>query len=120
MFATQAQAQTPGGAPAGDGGIQGMLTTLGLPIILFVLFYVLMIRPQQRRMKAHQAMVAALKRGDTVVLNSGVIGKVARVDDGEASIEIAANTTVKVVKTMISEVRVRGEPAPANDAKIVS
>lgn len=119
MFATQAQAQTPAGAPEG-GGIQGMLTTLGLPIILFVLFYVLMIRPQQRRMKQHQSMVAALKRGDTVVLNSGVIGKVARVDDGEASIEIAANTTVKVVKTMISEVRVRGEPAPANDAKLVS
>jgi preprotein translocase subunit YajC len=119
MFATQAQAQTPAGAPDG-GGIQGMLTTIGLPVLLFVLFYVLMIRPQQRRMKQHQAMVTALKRGDTVVLNSGIIGKVARVDDGEASVEIAANTTVKVVKSMISEVRVRGEPAAANDAKTVS
>jgi preprotein translocase subunit YajC len=119
MFATQAQAQTPGGAPNG-GGIQGMLTTIGLPVILFVLFYVLMIRPQQRRMKQHQAMVTALKRGDTVVLNSGVIGKVARVDDAEVSVEIAPNTTVKVVKAMVSEVRVRGEPAAANDAKIVT
>ena len=116
MFATQAQAQTPGGAPAA-GGPGDMLQMIGLPIILLVLFYILMIRPQQRRMKQHQSMVAALKRGDTVVLNSGVIGKVARVDEGEASIEIAPNTTVKVVKAMISEVRVRGEPAAANDAK---
>jgi len=119
MFATQAQAQTPGGAPA-SGGLPDMIQMIGLPLILFVLFYVLMIRPQQRRMKQHQGMVAALKRGDTVVLNSGVIGKVDRVDDTEATIEIAASTKVKVVKSMIAEVRVRGEPAAANDAKTVS
>jgi preprotein translocase subunit YajC len=119
MFATQAQAQTPGGAPSG-GGLPDMIQMIGLPVILFALFYVLMIRPQQRRMKQHQAMVAALKRGDTVVLNSGVIGKVTRVDDTEASIEIAPSTNVKVVRSMISEVRVRGEPAPANDAKTVT
>lgn len=116
MFATQAQAQTPGGAPAG-GGLPDMIQMIGLPIILFALFYVLMIRPQQRRMKQHKEMVTALKRGDTVVLNSGVIGKVTRVDEGEATIEIAPTTNVKVVKSMISEVRVRGEPAVANDVK---
>ena len=117
MFISPAYAQAAGAAP--QSGMAGFLGLAPL-FLVFIVFYFLMIRPQQRRMKAHQAMVAALKRGDTVVLNSGVIGKVARVDDGEASIEIAANTTVKVVKTMISEVRVRGEPAPANDAKIVS
>jgi preprotein translocase subunit YajC len=89
-----------------------------LPFVgIFVLFYFLMIRPQQRRAKEHQSMLGALKRGDTVVLASGMIGKVTKVDDAEASVEIAPNTVVKVVKSTISEVRTRGEPAPANDAK---
>ncbi|MDP1642519.1 MAG: preprotein translocase subunit YajC [Phenylobacterium sp.] len=89
-----------------------------LPLILLVvLFYFLMIRPQQRRMKAHQQMVAELKRGDSVVLSSGLLGKVVRVEDKEVGLEIATGVTVKVVRTMIAEVRVRGEPAPANDSK---
>ncbi|MDZ4054402.1 preprotein translocase subunit YajC [Phenylobacterium sp.] len=89
-----------------------------LPLILLVvLFYFLMIRPQQRRMKAHQQMVADLKRGDSVVLSSGLLGKVVRVEDKEVGLEIATGVTVKVVRTMIAEVRVRGEPAPANDSK---
>jgi len=82
-----------------------------------VLFYFLLIRPQQRRMKQHQAMIAAVKRGDTVVLPSGVIGKVVRVEDKEVGVEISTGVTVKVVKGMISEVRTRGEPAAANDPK---
>ncbi|UTP41604.1 preprotein translocase subunit YajC [Phenylobacterium sp. LH3H17] len=89
-----------------------------LPLVgLVVLFYFLMIRPQQKRMKMHQQMISNLKRNDTVVLNSGVIGKVVRVEDKEIGVEIAQGVTVKVVKGMISEVRVRGEPAPANDSK---
>ncbi|MDP3175679.1 preprotein translocase subunit YajC [Phenylobacterium sp.] len=89
-----------------------------LPLVgLVVLFYFLMIRPQQKRMKQHQAMVANLKRNDTVVLNSGVIGKVVRVEEREVGLEIATGVTIKVVRGMISEVRTRGEPAPANDAK---
>ncbi|MFD1191804.1 MULTISPECIES: preprotein translocase subunit YajC [Phenylobacterium] len=89
-----------------------------LPLIgMIVLFYFLMIRPQQQRAKQHQAMLAALKRNDTVVLNSGVIGKVVRVEDKEVGLEIATGVTVKVVKGMIAEVRTRGEPAPANDSK---
>ncbi|WP_296566231.1 preprotein translocase subunit YajC [Phenylobacterium sp.] len=89
-----------------------------LPLILLVvLFYFLMIRPQQRRMKAHQQMVADLKRGDQVILSSGMMGKVVRVEDKEIGLEIATGVTVKVVRTMIAEVRVRGEPAPANDSK---
>jgi preprotein translocase subunit YajC len=79
--------------------------------------YMLLIRPQQQRQKAHMAAVAAIKRGDTVVLNSGMIGKVVRVEDGEIGMEIAQGVTVKVVKTMVQEVRTRGAPAPANDAK---
>ena len=94
-----------------------MLQLIGMPILLIVLFYFLMIRPQQRRMKQHQALLAGLKRGDTVVLSSGMIGKIVRVEDKEVGVEIATGVTVKVVKTMISDVRTRGEPAPANDSK---
>ncbi len=115
MFATPAFAQAAGAAPA--GGPQDMLIQF-LPLIgLVILFYFLMIRPQQRRMKAHQQMLAGLKRNDTVVLSSGMIGKIVRVEEKEVGVEIATGVTVKVVKGMISEVRTRGEPAPANDAK---
>ena len=115
MFATPAFAQTATGAAT--GGPQDMLIQF-LPLIaLVVLFYFLMIRPQQRRMKLHQQAIAAVKRNDTVVLSSGVIGKVVRVEDNEVGVEVATGVTVKVVKAMISEVRTRGEPAPANDSK---
>ena len=93
-----------------------MLLQIAPLIGLFALFYFLMIRPQQKRMKAHQDMLAALKRNDVVVLPSGVIGKVMRVEDAEVGVEIAQGVTVKVVKGMISSVRTRSEPA-ANDAK---
>jgi preprotein translocase subunit YajC len=96
---------------------QQLLQLIGMPVLLFGLFYFLMIRPQQRRMKQHQAMLGALKRNDTVVLNSGLIGKVVRVEEKEVGLEIATGVTVKVVKAMISEVRARGEPAAANDVK---
>ena len=94
-----------------------LIQLIGLPVALFVLFYFLMIRPQQRRQKEHQAQIKAVKRGDTVVLSSGVIGKVSRVDETEVQVEIATGVNIKVVKTMIADVRTRGEPAPANDAK---
>jgi preprotein translocase subunit YajC len=114
MFATPAFAQTAAGASA--DGMQAMLLQIAPLIGLFALFYFLMIRPQQKRMKAHQNMLAALKRNDVVVLPSGVVGKVVRVEDAEVGVEIAQGVTVKVVKGMISSVRTRSEPA-ANDAK---
>lgn len=89
--------------------------SLGLPILLFAAFYFLIMRPQQQRMKKHQQMLQALKRGDTVVLSSGMIGKVVRVEDAEVGLEVASGVTVKVVKAMIGEVRSKGEPAAAND-----
>jgi len=88
------------------------------PILLMVvLFYFMLIRPQQKRAKEHQAMLGNLKRNDTVVLSSGMIGKIVRVEDKEVGVEIAQGVTVKVVKGMITEVRAKGEPAAANDAK---
>jgi preprotein translocase subunit YajC len=86
-------------------------------LLLLVLFYFLLIRPQQKRQKEHAAMLGAIKRNDTVVLSSGVIGKVARVEDKELGIEIAQGVTVKVVRSMVTEVRAKGDPAPANDSK---
>jgi len=105
MFATPAYAQTAAGAPAG-GGIEAMLLQIAPLIGLFVLFYFLLIRPQQK----------PLKRNDVVVLASGVVGKIVRVEDGEVGVEIAQGVTVKVVKSMISSVRSKGDAA-ANDAK---
>jgi preprotein translocase subunit YajC len=96
-----------------QGPIGGLLPLL----LIFVLFYFMLIRPQQKRMKDHQNMVANVKRNDTVVLSSGLIGKVVRVEDKEVGMEIAQGVTVKVVKSMIAEVRAKGEPAPANDSK---
>jgi preprotein translocase subunit YajC len=89
-----------------------------LPILLMIpLFYFMIIRPQQKRAKEHQATIAGIKRGDNVVLSNGMLGKVVRVEDKEVGVEIAQGVTVKVIKAMVSEVRTRGEPAAANDAK---
>jgi preprotein translocase subunit YajC len=116
MFASTAYAQTatpaPGGAPSGPGDLLSSPLVMMIPLI--ALFYFMIIRPQQKKLKQHQEMVQALKRGDTVVLNSGVIGKVSRVEDAEVQLEIAPNVIIKVVKSMVSEVRTRGETA-AND-----
>jgi len=86
------------------------LTSLIPLILLFGIFYFLIIRPQQQRMKAHQAMVASVKRGDTVVTAGGLIGKVSKVkDDGELLVEIADNVQVRVLKSTLTEVRSKGE-----------
>jgi preprotein translocase subunit YajC len=111
---------TAAGAAAGNGaagaGMMGNLLGIAPFVLIFVLAYFMILRPQQTRMKQHQQMVAAVKRGDTVVLNSGLIGKVVRVEEAEVGVEVATGVTVKVVKSMIGEVRVKGEVA-ANDSK---
>ncbi|MFW8636858.1 preprotein translocase subunit YajC [Cribrihabitans pelagius] len=84
-----------------------------LPLILiFVIMYFLLIRPQQKKMKQHQAMVDGLRRGDQVVTQGGVIGKVAKVkEDGEVEVEIADGVKVRVVKATIAQVLSKTEPA---------
>jgi preprotein translocase subunit YajC len=78
---------------------------------IFAIFYFLIIRPQQKRVKEHQAMLDAVKRGDTVVTSGGIIGKVVRVSpEGELRVEIADGVQVRVQKGAISEVRGKGEP----------
>jgi preprotein translocase subunit YajC len=103
--------------PAAGGGLQDELFTFAPMIFLFGALYFFMIRPQQRRQREHMDRVKAVKRGDTVVMSNGMIGKVVRVEEGELGVEIAQNVTVKVVKQMIHEIRSRGEPAAANDSK---
>ena len=91
------------------------LTSLIPLILLFGIFYFLIIRPQQQRVKAHQAMVAAVKRGDTVVTAGGLIGKVSKVvDENEMQIELAEGVKVRAVRGMIAEVRAKGEPVKDN------
>ena len=107
MFVTPAFAQSVGG---GAGGITGFI-----PIIaIFAIMYFLMIRPQQKKMKEHRDMVAALRRGDQVVTQGGLIGKVVKVkDDGEVEVEIAKDVKVRVVRSTIAQVMNKTEPAEA-------
>jgi preprotein translocase subunit YajC len=113
MFITPAFAQAAGG-----GGSMDQLTSLLFPILLVLpIFYFLIIRPQNKRQKEHEEMVNAIRRGDTVVVN-GIVGKVTKVVDGEKTLtmEIADNVRIQVVRSAVSEVRAKGEPAPANDS----
>ena len=100
----------------GEGGLMAAIVQFLPFIAIFVLFYFLLIRPQQKRAKEHANLIAAVKRGDTVVLSSGMIGKVTRVEEAEVNVEIAPSVNVRVVKGMIAEVRNRTAIA-ANDSK---
>ncbi|MEX0859838.1 MAG: preprotein translocase subunit YajC [Cucumibacter sp.] len=111
MFVTPAYAQAAA-APGAFDYIGGLL-----PILLIIpIFYFLIIRPQQRRAKQLQKMLSAITRGDTIVTAGGLIGKVTKVkDDNELEVELAENVKVKVVRSMVADVR--SKPAPANENK---
>ncbi len=81
-------------------------------ILIFAIMYFLLIRPQQKKMKEHQAMVAALRRGDQVITQGGIVGKVVKVkDDGELELEIAEGVKVRVIQNTIATVVSKTEPA---------
>ena len=103
---------TPAFAQGLGGGGSGAIILQLVPFLLiFVIMYFLIIRPQQRRAKEHQDLVKNVRRGDTVVTSGGIIGKVTKAtDDPELEIEIADGVRVKLVRGMISEVRTKGEP----------
>lgn len=111
MFISPAYAQTATGP---GGGPSAFIQFVPL-VLIFVIFYVMMIRPQQRRLREHRAMIDAVKKGDTVVTGGGLIGKVTRVQDHEVEVEVAANTRVRVVKSTLAEVRTPGASPAAND-----
>ncbi len=86
-----------------------------MPLVLVgIIFYFLLIRPQQKRAKDHQGLLKNIRRGDTVVTNGGFIGKVTKViDEAEIEVEIAENVRVRVVRGMVADVRSKGEPVKA-------
>ena len=102
-------------APAGQpSGTAQMLLGIAPWLLVFVIFYVLMIRPQQQRVKQHQAEIASVKKGDEVITGGGIRGRVTRVTDDEAEVEIAPNVRIRVVKSTITAV-LSPTTKPAND-----
>ncbi len=90
-------------------GVSGSSLTSLLPMVLiFVVFYFLLIRPQQKRAKEHKQMVASLAKGDEVVTNGGALGKVAAVDDNFVSLEIADGVVIKVQRMAVSQMMPKG------------
>lgn len=107
MFATPAFAQDAA-APSAVADFGGILPF----ILIFIIFYFLLIRPQQQKLKQHRAMVEALRRGDQVITSGGIVGKVVKVgEDGMVEVEIADGVKVKVVRHTISQVLNKTEPA---------
>ena len=105
MFVTPAYAQAAGGAFGAFGSFVPL-------ILIFGIMYFLLIRPQQKKMKDHKAMIAAVRRGDQIVTQGGVIGKVSKVkDEGEVEVEIATGVKVRVVTSTIAQVLSKTEPA---------
>jgi preprotein translocase subunit YajC len=98
----------------GQGGAAGVLFGILPWLAIFVIFYLLMIRPQQQRVKQHQAAINAVKKGDEVVTGGGIRGKVTKVSDDEAEVEIAQGVKIRVVKSTISQV-LTPNAKPAND-----
>ena len=114
MFISTAYAQAPATGTPGlvDGGLVSLLPL----VLIFVVFYFLLIRPQQKKMKDHRAMVAALRRGDRVVTSGGLIGTVTKVlNDNELQVEISDGVRVRVVRSAVNEVLSKTAPAGNRD-----
>lgn len=111
MFATPAFAAT--GASAGGSG--AFFVQIFPLLLIFVIFYFLLIRPQQRRVKQHQQMISEVKPRDTVVTNGGLIGKVTKVTDTEVEVELAQGIRVMAVKSTLTQVVDPKSAKPAND-----
>jgi preprotein translocase subunit YajC len=113
MFITPAFAQAAGG-----GDTNSMLMSILPFAMIFVIMYFLILRPQQKRVKEHQELVKNLRRGDTVVTNGGLVGKVTKVvDDEQVEVEIADGIRIRQMRQMINTVRAKGEPAKGEPAK---
>lgn len=111
MFITPAFAQ---GAPSGS---TDMLLQMAPFILIFVIMYFLILRPQQKRVKEHQVLVTQLRRGDTVVTSGGLVGKITKVvDDNEIEVQIAEGVRVRQLRQMVTEVRAKGEPVKEEGA----
>jgi preprotein translocase subunit YajC len=102
-------------APAGQSsGTTGLLVGILPWVLIFGIFYVLMIRPQQQKAKQHQTSIAAVKKGDEVITGGGIRGRVTKVNDEEVEVEIAQGVKIRVIKSTISQV-LAPKTKPAND-----
>lgn len=111
MLISTAYAQTAGGG----GDAMGMFQTFIPLVLIFVVFYFLIIRPQQKKVKDHKSMIDALRRGDRVVTTGGIIGTVTKVTgDREVAVEIADGVRVRVLRSMIAEVMAKTEPGDSD------
>jgi preprotein translocase subunit YajC len=107
---------TPAFAQGAAGSTDMMMSLLPF-VLIFVIMYFLILRPQQKRAKQHQEMVKNLRRGDNVVTSGGILGKVTKVvDDDQIEIEIADGVRVRQLRGMVSEVRAKGEPVKDESA----
>ena len=104
MFISNAYAQTAADAP----GLAGNLTTFLPLVLMFVVMYFLMIRPQQKRAKEQKAMMDALAKGDEVITAGGILGKVSKVTEAYVTVEVASNTEVVVQKNSITVLLPKG------------
>lgn len=111
MLISPAYAQAAGAAQ--QSGTAQFLSILPL-VLIFIVFYLLMLRPQQKRMRTLQTAIAGVKKNDTVVTAGGIVGKVTKVEDAFVEVEIAANVKVRVVKATLTDVTPAGGK-PAND-----
>jgi preprotein translocase subunit YajC len=112
MLISPAFAQTT--AAAADGGSAALFAQIAPLVLIFGVFYFLLIRPQQRKMKEHKAKLDAVKKGDQVVTGGGLVGKVVRVDDIYVDVELGQGMKVKAVKATLSDV-LTPNAQPAND-----
>ena len=122
MFISKALAQAPeissdmtgaAAAAAAPSTTEAFIWNMGLVGVLVVMFYVLLIRPQQRRMKEHTAMLSALKKGDKVTTSGGLVGMIDKIiDDKEMIIDLGGGTKVTVLRSYV-----QGKMTPANDSK---
>lgn len=100
--------------PDSSGGMASIILGLAPWLLIFAIFWILVIRPQQRRVREHQAAIGAVKKGDDVITGGGIRGRVTKVTDEEAEVEIANGVKVRVVKSTISAV-LGGKSTAAND-----
>ena len=106
---------TPAFAQAGSPASSDFLIQLMPILLMIVIFYFLLFRPQQQRLKDHKAKLSAMRRGDNVVTAGGIIGKITKlINDSEVEVEIAADTKVRVLKATISDVINKNEPVKDN------
>ena len=112
MLISPAYAQSP------FGGSTDMITSLLPFVLIFVIMYFLILRPQQKRVKQHAEMVKNVRKGDTVITSGGLVGRVTKVvDDDQVEIEVADGVRVRQMRSMVSDVRAKGEPVKDDESK---